>query len=353
MKTIHSKKMRGYMDTARPLLPWIPFIFAVMLPFFVSDIYIHALRLQVSVTGFLRVVQILLLLWVVLEPFRRYFLGFFAELAANLLPIDLVLLPVFAQHHFRVALVTALICLLVPLPVWFGVRSLAGSARKSKRVKMRCKQLTVSASVVFMATVLSVSSAAGLCYAVAGTPPARPETTLTVRDAAGSDEQTDGLPSLAPFEPEAWSALEAEERMSALKELLDYEAEYLSLPPVSLISNKLSENTVGLYNSETHTIEIDFAHLTASDAMACVNTLCHEVRHAYQCHVLNTLDWKDERVLNGHYFLQARTWKEDFENPPQKGDFLAYYNRSIEVDARRYAAWRVEVYKAALSPDDA
>ncbi len=48
---------------------------------------------------------------------------------------------------------------------------------------------------------------------------------------------------------------------------------------------------LGAYDYEAHEIWIDTKHLSNSSAEEGIQTLCHEICHAMQWWLVNTIDW--------------------------------------------------------------
>lgn len=343
-----SKHPRSMLDATKPWLFWIPVVFLFAFQFSPTDIYISVLHLQLSAAWFFRITQLFLIVWLLVEPFRRYRNSYTAELAANLLPVEIVLLTVFAQYHFRLAITLVCFCLLIPIAFRFCIRALAGKPAKNPAIKKRRRKLAVSASLVAAVFVLAFPGVAGLFYAAADVPLARPTEKPVISETVKTGEYTVNPQLMLSLGEAEWVEKNADERINILKELLDSETTYLGVPPVPLSGDKLERRTLGTYNAMLRKIEIDYTHLSSSKAMDCVETICHEARHAYQHHVVRTLDWENDDVANGFYFRQARAWKEDFDTSLPDKSYLTYYNQSIEIDAREYAGQRVAYYKKQI-----
>lgn len=97
--------------------------------------------------------------------------------------------------------------------------------------------------------------------------------------------------------------------------------------------------TLGAYDNESNQMWINTEHLASSSPREIVNTICHEVHHAYVDYLVNTLDW-DNPAMNSSYFAELRELMDSQKNYKSAWDygFDAYENQPLEVAAREYAS---------------
>ena len=156
-----------------------------------------------------------------------------------------------------------------------------------------------------------------------------------------------------------WDTLSQAERERALRTVALHEMEELGIDGVAqlqVVTAKLDESTLGSYNDETKTVRINYEYLHDASLEEMLETVLHEMHHAYAHYVVQTLDFSSEEVQNGYYYKQAREWKENFENYRSASNgYYEYLHQPIEVAAREYASERAKVYMSLLpeQPDAA
>jgi len=161
-------------------------------------------------------------------------------------------------------------------------------------------------------------------------------------DYALSNEDVD---SFAIFGEGAWEKASLEDRASALQHLLNLEAAYLRIEPLTLKVVKLNRFIVGSYRYDRGVAYIDYEHLRDGNPAEVIDTICHEAFHAYQHAVVDSLDFSDEVVQTSRYFHQARSWHDNFENYiPSSVCYYSYRLQPVEYDAFAYATIRAEFY---------
>ncbi len=150
-----------------------------------------------------------------------------------------------------------------------------------------------------------------------------------------------------------WSFAEDEAKEECIRQIAIIEMKTLGIEDVSKVRvtvEAIRETTLGVYIDENGEIKINIAHLRESDVEECLKTVLHEVFHAYEFYLLDTLDFNSEQVKNGYYFRQAREWKNNVDAgyvPPAAG-YESYLNQPLERDANKYAEERFPAYKEAM-----
>ena len=141
---------------------------------------------------------------------------------------------------------------------------------------------------------------------------------------------------------EKWSGMTFDERLAALQEIENYEANSMGRASVTVIAKELPKNTCGDFSEYTNIIRINSLLITEGTALDNIDTILHEARHAYQAYIVYNMDWTPF-VENCRYFSNIRAWRDNFE------DYLrydgktfesheAYRNQPIEMDAILYAS---------------
>lgn len=138
---------------------------------------------------------------------------------------------------------------------------------------------------------------------------------------------------LDKFRAEVWKTVDSTDRISAIREMVKTVGKEMGLDklPEILISED-EDDAYGFYDPEKNVIMLNGNFL--SDPTELVNTIAHELRHAYQhlrAEILET--WEDA------------LYKVNFENyispqPLPAGGclfFTDYMDQYVEVDARAFA----------------
>ena len=111
----------------------------------------------------------------------------------------------------------------------------------------------------------------------------------------------------------------------------------------------IGAGTLGAYDNETNQMWINTEYLANSSTDECIQTLCHEVHHAYVNYLASSLDW-DDPVLNTAYFKELREWVNNQKNYKSawRYGFDAYENQPIEVAARSFAEEETALIKSYI-----
>lgn len=108
--------------------------------------------------------------------------------------------------------------------------------------------------------------------------------------------------------------------------------------------------TLAEYDSECRTITIDLQHLR-DPAYEVVQSVYHELRHAYQHAVVESLPL-DNEAISSRFYEQPCKWREEFLNYNtgygSEDDYEAYASQSCEEDARQYSSSQAQLIFAWL-----
>ena len=133
-----------------------------------------------------------------------------------------------------------------------------------------------------------------------------------------------------------------EEQLRVLASVLITEASYLGIEAPTLRMDELADNLGGYYTPKTHEIMINQNSISEEEKI--LNTLLHEMYHAYQYTCVKQLDLTGDLL----WAKKVAQWKEEFESKGldlnTNDGMVQYYTQSIEEEARNYAEQRVEVY---------
>lgn len=151
---------------------------------------------------------------------------------------------------------------------------------------------------------------------------------------------------------EKWDDLKPDERASLLYEIGIREEQYLGIDnfaSITMSTEKMYAYTLAYYSNENRIIRINVDLIHNYGVQENVETILHEVYHAYQHYVVSTLDFSSDLVLNSYYYADAREWKRNMDNYVSgTTDFDAYEAQKLESDARDYATKRIGVYLSHL-----
>lgn len=139
---------------------------------------------------------------------------------------------------------------------------------------------------------------------------------------------------LEKFKSEEWGEMDTKEQMSAVRELvktIGKELQLDRLPEVELLSDG-DEDAYGLFDAISNKIILNPKYF--DDPGELVNTVAHELRHAYQHMRAEMLETKEDAL-----------YKINFENyisplPLPGGGYLFYVDyldQYVEVEARAFA----------------
>lgn len=145
-----------------------------------------------------------------------------------------------------------------------------------------------------------------------------------------------------------WDELNVAEKERVVRSIALIEKEELGIgDDVEIIvsTEKMSEYTYGYYVNDSKEIFISYKHLNEGQLKAVLQTILHEMHHAFVHYTIENIDYESGLVKDNYYYKQAREWKENVDNYiSSDSDFDEYQNQPIEADARAYAEERVEYY---------
>ena len=149
---------------------------------------------------------------------------------------------------------------------------------------------------------------------------------------------------LKPFDQETFSSLTEEERLEAMNALAAWEAVYLGLEPVTVVSEEFADAdktsvVLGTYQNAGRRIRVNDTVLANGDRDTCLNVLCHELYHAYQWALA------EGSVGDGIAKLeQVERWQNALAGykSTDVSEYREYYVQDAETTARNYAKLRGE-----------
>lgn len=141
---------------------------------------------------------------------------------------------------------------------------------------------------------------------------------------------------ISDIEPSRWEALSMEDKLAVCQKIVNTEARFYGVTHEIFVgTDELSDGTLAYYRESTHQVVIDLDHLANGYSYDVMESLLHEVYHAYTWDLIYLYKKLDEEERNLLMFYDASVYMEEFANY-EDGDenFYAYYTQLAEIHAR-------------------
>lgn len=150
------------------------------------------------------------------------------------------------------------------------------------------------------------------------------------------------LQILDRFRPENWADKTEAQRVKDAEEVIQNVGERLGLDRVPTLSLYDGENDdYGSFDSKKNEISINRNHL--DDPSETLNTIAHELRHAYQRFRSDKLETWEDNLYNFNY----ENYIAPLSLPGGKYLYITdYYGQYVEADARAFANKFMEAIKS-------
>ncbi len=138
---------------------------------------------------------------------------------------------------------------------------------------------------------------------------------------------------LKKFRTEDWEAMDIKDKMPVIKELINVLGKELGLDKVvELLISDDKNDVYGFFDARNNTIMLNSNYF--DNASELVDTIAHELRHAYQHMRAEVLDTWEDALFKVNF--------ENYISPlplPEGGNlfFWDYYHQYVETDARTFA----------------
>lgn len=150
------------------------------------------------------------------------------------------------------------------------------------------------------------------------------------------------------LQEDEWEKLDVKEKLSVMQAVANIEAHYLGLPNELNVGTKnLGKDTLGNYNDDTHTININLDSLENDQAEEILEACCHEAYHSYQYRLVDAYNSADESSKSLSIFRKAATYNDEFDDGAPS-NFKDYYSQNCEKDARDYSEDAVYDYYSRI-----
>lgn len=314
-------------------------------------------------------------IWLCCSPLRKSCAGRWEEILFNFVPPQVLLTLVYAQWHLMTAV--CLFLLLAGLELAVAVELIRDTYRYRRLCLLRdqgdpdkrCRQnrdIFQRFTLILAFIIFAIPS--GISVAVYQLRSPLYTADKGTREILGLAEKEQGTDSgeegrengdkdegdiyqknqklFACFSEEKWKTYSTKERITILQELADMEADVLGIPSIPLTAEEMGPFTLGGYNPKGKAIGISISHMLTVSAEKSINTVCHEMFHAYQYYLVEYIDWEMEVTQKGPYFEELRKWKANQENYSSFGagesSFEQYESQILEETARAYAEKELE-----------
>lgn len=307
-------------------------------------------------------------LWLCCSPLRKSCCnGSLTELLFNIVPVEIVLLFVFAQWHFAIAVVTVLLLIAAEIVIFKKLRKDECKQRVTTKRHRKYQTAFHRLSVMSVAVISLIPCCLALFIYGFQSPTYKAEQELW--------EQIYGKPDIVSsnegkseniyaenkelwncFSEQKWDHFSVAEKITVMQKLVDFESDVLGIPTISVTAGMIGDVTLGAYDNETNEMWINTEHLANSSAEDSIRTICHETYHSMQYYLIKSIDMTTP-ALQTAYFKELQDWADNQENYKQAGvyGFDAYENQPLEVAAREYStqeSLRIMEYVSSVENQD-
>lgn len=136
-----------------------------------------------------------------------------------------------------------------------------------------------------------------------------------------------------------WDELTDKERIDVLETVVNIERCRLGLSFCPLLTTgDLEENTTACYDHDRHTVTLDAESLRTRNAAETLESVCHEMYHAYQYELLDLYHSTGGKYRPLMIFDDVREYESEFHDYfGKETDGDDYYYQTCEITARDYA----------------
>lgn len=266
---------------------------------------------------------------------------------AALLTVFIYCFLLFSQFYFVTAVVITVLAAVGAVCLYFYLSGMRKKENRTVKFKRYCREVTAFLTAAALCAVLAVPSVIGYCKEYMGKDEMKKLSEVNSEKAANGQLQTEDYDEFILKSSLAeWKELTRDEKADILYKIGVAEAKNLGIDDymsISFSAVKMPLPRLAYYDNNDRTVALNKAHIDNGTAEENVNSLLHEIFHAYQHYLVEKLDFDNELVKNGYYFEQARRWKDNITNyrPSAVYGYDEYYSQALEEDARAYAESRL------------
>lgn len=272
-----------------------------------------------------------------------------------ILTIELMLFLLFVQYHFLLSVM--FIVATISFTSWL-TRKIICVNREKRRItpKLRswCKHRSHSLVAYILSAILIIPAGIGYYEEYEKYSLSAEEWAVFVEwFNEDSEEVEEKEKDVIPHEDKIsdllkWDKLNVAEKERVIRSIALIEKEELGIGKnveITVSTEKMSDYTCGYYIDSSKEIFINYKYLNEGEIEDVLQTILHEMHHAFVHYTVENIDYDSELVQENYYYKQAREWKENTENYISSNtNYDEYRNQPIEADARAYAEERVEYY---------
>lgn len=272
---------------------------------------------------------------------------------SSLVIIELYFCILFAQNHFYITIVLLAASVIADILLYRHFLNCRPEKKHAEKYREFCKNKTSAAMCCLLSAALVIPSGIGYYEEYVDTFDLsdwevfiqlfNEETESAGKPESLFDRHADTLSDI-----NKWDSLNKDERTDLIRKIGLIEEEYLGIKnyaEIIITTEKLPEYEYGYYNDKEKVIRLNVQHICGDPAEENINTILHEVFHAYEHYVVSTLDFESEAVRTSYYYADARRWSENIDNYYSGSDnYSKYKSQPLEADARAHAEARVYEY---------
>ena len=159
------------------------------------------------------------------------------------------------------------------------------------------------------------------------------------------------IETISNIEPSRWKNQSMEDKLLIIQKIVNCEARFYGLSHEILVGvDGLSNGTLAYYNHSTHQVVIDLEHLQNAYSYDILETLLHEVQHAYQHNQVDLYKRLTAEDRNLLLFNNASIYMDEFSNYEENNEnFFVYYTQLSEIHAREVSETESLEYVEAIN----
>ena len=289
------------------------------------------------------------------------FVGNGINIFANIaLPISIFTYIVYWHNFVIPAWFIAILAVAISIAYVSLVITLKPSSGKEIPMKRRLIKAALGVRVI-LPCVLTIFVAVVAISLKTGLISSKPQ--ISESDIAETDNMTisENIETVSKLSEDTWQQLSEKEKLDVLNFVIGIETQYLGLSgSPELKADVLPSNdelqTAALYRESENSITIDISQLESADPYMVLESICHEMYHAYQRAICTIYLSVPDEYKNIQLFNKAKKYADDlmnYENGME--NYELYLDQDYEKDARDYALkavleYYVEIEKY-LNPD--
>ena len=293
---------------------------------------------------------VICILWFAYSPFKAICKNNIYEVLYNIFPAQLYLNFVFFQYNNILFFALILCAIVIIITLFVGdyyktKKEIMNNDDSHSKKRMRLyKSQYKKYILVIISVILMTPSLFALFKYNLNAPVLKhnKKTSISLSDNKISENPYEENGELFKvFSDNNWNKISKEEKITALQTLADFECKnILKIPEVTINAVLLEDEfALGQYINEEEEIEINIQHMLNNSSEACLETVLHELHHAYVDYLVkNYENIEDSEISQTMYFDELKEWKyNELHYVHAIEDYDLYENQAIEKDASEFA----------------